>query len=172
MTPVRAPLALRNPARCSRCVWMLRTTTSRQRVSASGRAAKSIRSRQGKLRTHCRMGTLGMTWSTRCEAVSTIRRVPQDGQNPRFLHEKATSSWRIDTCEIAECVRSPATRAETNVFARQPTAAHSSEQPRCGNDANCRRHAGAARAQDHGGIDGDGRGRMNLLAKPLARIRN
>ena len=41
--------------------------------------------------THCRMGCLGNTWSTRCAALSTMRRAPQDGQKPRHLQENATS---------------------------------------------------------------------------------
>ena len=91
-TPVRAPLVRRSPARWTRWVSMQRTPTSRQRVTTSGRAVKSTRSGQGKLSTYCRAGTWGMTWSIRCAAVSTMRRASQDGQNPRFLQEKATRS--------------------------------------------------------------------------------
>ncbi len=56
------------------------------------RAAKSMRNGQGKLRTHCRTGMRGITWSIRWAAGSTIRREPQEGQNPRFFQEKVTSS--------------------------------------------------------------------------------
>ena len=47
--------------------------------------------------THCRTGTSGSTWSTRCAARSAIRRPPQLGQKPRPLHENATrrSEWQV-----------------------------------------------------------------------------
>ena len=35
-------------------------------------------------------GRRGKTWSLRCAAVSTIRRVVHEGQTPRPLQEKAT----------------------------------------------------------------------------------
>ena len=41
--------------------------------------------------THCRTGTCGRTWSTRCAAVCAMRRAPHDGQNPRRLQLKASS---------------------------------------------------------------------------------
>ncbi len=40
--------------------------------------------------THWRTGRRGKTWSLRCAAVSTIRRVVHEGQTPRPLQEKAT----------------------------------------------------------------------------------
>ena len=39
-------------------------------VTASGRSARNKRSRLGTEITHCRTGTGGMTWSTRCAAVA------------------------------------------------------------------------------------------------------
>jgi len=48
----------------------------------------------GNESTHWRTGTRGMTQSTRWAALCAMRRAPQEGQNPRRLHEKATSfSW-------------------------------------------------------------------------------
>jgi hypothetical protein len=41
------------------------------------------------------MGTLGITWSTRWAAVSTMRRVLQDGQSPRVLHENDSLSYKL-----------------------------------------------------------------------------
>jgi hypothetical protein len=56
----------------------------------SGRAARQSRIGIGKLRTHCRVGFIGRTESTRWAAVSAILRPPQLGQKPRRLQEKAT----------------------------------------------------------------------------------
>ena len=47
--------------RCAKSVWMARVITARQRLSACGRLAKSMRSGQGKLSTHWRTGTGGIT---------------------------------------------------------------------------------------------------------------
>src|ERR1700746_3611264 len=41
--------------------------------------------------THWRVGTQGITRSTRCAAVWAIRRPAHDGQNPRRLQLKASS---------------------------------------------------------------------------------
>jgi len=74
-------------------------------VQRSWRQARRYRTPGGRLRTHCRTGASGQTWSTRCAARSVMRRPPQLpphraqsarrgprlGQNPRPLHEKATS---------------------------------------------------------------------------------
>jgi hypothetical protein len=35
--------------------------------------------------TRCRIGTCGMTWSTRCAVVCDIRRASHDGHKPRRL---------------------------------------------------------------------------------------
>jgi hypothetical protein len=51
-------------------------------------------SRCGRLNTHCRTGTSGMTWSTRWTARSAILLPPQLGQTARPLHENATSRSR------------------------------------------------------------------------------
>jgi hypothetical protein len=53
--------------------------------------ASSTRSGIGRDSTHCRTGTCGMTWSTRCAAVCDMRRAPHDGQKPRRLQLKARS---------------------------------------------------------------------------------
>jgi hypothetical protein len=63
----------------------------REGVTALGRSARKQRNRFGTEITHCRTGTGGMTWSTRCAAVCAIRRPLQEGQTPRPLHEKATT---------------------------------------------------------------------------------
>lgn len=60
------------------------------RVSSGGRAANSRRSGHGNDRTHWRTDTWGNTCSTSPAAVSTIRRAPHDGQNPRHLQLNAT----------------------------------------------------------------------------------
>jgi len=59
--PVRGPSVAFRLARWARSVWMARVITARQPAKASGRLAKSMRSGQGKLRTHWRAGTYGMT---------------------------------------------------------------------------------------------------------------
>lgn len=45
--------------------------------------ASAYRNRCGSVNTHCRTGTSGRTWSTRCAARSAIRHPPQLGQKPR-----------------------------------------------------------------------------------------
>src|SRR5574341_883431 len=47
--------------------------------------------------THCRVGTQGLTHSTRWAAVWAIRRPAHDGQNPRRLQLKGSSSscWHV-----------------------------------------------------------------------------
>jgi len=47
--------------------------------------------------THCRVGTQGMTHSTKWAAVWAIRRPAHDGQNPRRLQLKGSSSsfWHV-----------------------------------------------------------------------------
>ncbi len=53
-----------------------------------------------------------MTWSTRCAALSSMRRALQDGHTPRRLQEKATrKSWP-----------QPPQRTRANPFARTPQA--------------------------------------------------
>jgi hypothetical protein len=42
--------------------------------------------------THRRVGTQGMTHSTRCAAIWAMRRPAHEGQNPRRLQLKGTSS--------------------------------------------------------------------------------
>jgi len=44
----------------------------------------------GKLITHCLIGTMGMTFSIKLAAVSTIARVLQEGQIPLPLQENAS----------------------------------------------------------------------------------
>ena len=58
--------------------------------SQSGRAANSRRSGQGKDITHWRMETRDSMLPTRWAAVSTIRRTPREGQNPRSLQLNGT----------------------------------------------------------------------------------
>ncbi len=63
--------------------------------------------------THCRIGTAGNTWSTRCAARSVIRRPAQLGQNPRPLHENGTSRTS----------RQPARRNRAEAVATPPGSA-------------------------------------------------
>ncbi len=51
----------------------------------------AVAERIGKCEDPLRTGTTGIRRSTRCAAVSAILRPPHEGQNPRHLHEKATS---------------------------------------------------------------------------------
>jgi hypothetical protein len=64
----------------------------RSSAHAAGSYANRARTRYGSDSTHCRTGTSGITASTSQAAVSTIRAAPRDGQQPRPLHEKATTS--------------------------------------------------------------------------------
>jgi hypothetical protein len=52
----------------------------RDELGLRGQLAK--RSGIGSDNTHCRTGTCGMTWSTRCAAVCDMRRAPHDGLQP------------------------------------------------------------------------------------------
>src|SRR5215813_14491412 len=58
----------------------------------SREAAIQYRKGTGTETTHWRVGTQGMTCSTRCAAVWAMRRPAQDGQKPRRLQLKGTSS--------------------------------------------------------------------------------
>src|SRR5215510_12771076 len=57
----------------------------------SGEAAIQYRKGMGTETTHWRVGTQGMTHSTRWAAVWAIRRAAHDGQNPRRLQLKASN---------------------------------------------------------------------------------
>ena len=71
-----------------------RCTTCGTGVTSSGCEACYRRSAIGSDKTHCRTGTCGMTWSTKCAAVCDMRRAPHEGRNPRRLQLKASSvSW-------------------------------------------------------------------------------
>src|SRR5262249_36908391 len=58
----------------------------------SGEAAIQYRKGTGTDTTHWRVGTQGMTHSTRWAAVWAIRRAAHDGQKPRRLQLKGSSS--------------------------------------------------------------------------------
>jgi len=61
---------------------------------SSGWKASFAFNSNGKLTTHCRYGTWGSTWSTRCAAPSAMARPEHDGHIPRRLQLNATmSSW-------------------------------------------------------------------------------
>jgi hypothetical protein len=48
---------------------------------------------------HCRIGTYGMTWSTRCAKVCEIRQAPHDGQDPQRVQLRASRlSWPGVVC--------------------------------------------------------------------------
>ena len=51
------------------------------------------RSGIGSASTHCRTGTLRLTWSTRLAAVCAIRRAPHEG--PRYLGHNPLGGWLI-----------------------------------------------------------------------------
>ena len=86
------------PAVFERYPDMLLVTILSTALMILGRTASSSRICTGKLITHCRMGFMGKTSSTRWIALSDIRRPPQLGQNPRLLQEKATKcSWLQDS---------------------------------------------------------------------------
>jgi hypothetical protein len=62
---------------------MVRNTLRRTRPSSTGSRCRKNLSRRGKVTTHWRTGTCGNTCSTRCAAVSAMRRVAHDGHRPR-----------------------------------------------------------------------------------------
>ena len=90
--PARSPHRLRARRRRS---------ANRERMKARSTSlvsfasyARRSPSGYGSVSTHCRSGTAGRTRSTRCAAVSAMRRPPYHGHKPRRLHEKATRrSW-------------------------------------------------------------------------------
>ena len=61
------------------------------RLITCGLVANKKRNGNGTLNTHCLIGLLGNTPSTRCAALSAMRLAPQDGQNPRRLQLNATN---------------------------------------------------------------------------------
>jgi hypothetical protein len=74
---------------------------------------QSQRTPCGTDNTHCRAGARGKMRSTRWAAVSAMRRPPQDGQKPRFLHENATTlAWpqRSQCTRMNPCSRIPHSR--------------------------------------------------------------
>jgi hypothetical protein len=72
-------------------------TIFRTSVIIFGLIASRSRIWMGKLNTHCRMGLIGKTSSTRWIALSDMRRPPQLGQNPRFLHG---THWYARGCRL------------------------------------------------------------------------
>jgi hypothetical protein len=73
-------------------------------------AAIQYRKGTGTDTTHCRVGTQGMTCSTRWAAVWAMRRPVYDGQNPRRLQLKASSSslWQVSQPSRRNpCARTP-----------------------------------------------------------------
>jgi hypothetical protein len=69
---------------------MARRVMARTRAVNLASKARASRNRRGKLITHWRYGISGRTRSTRKAAPSSMRRVAQEGQAARDLHEKAT----------------------------------------------------------------------------------
>jgi hypothetical protein len=73
------------------------SATSRSVAVTAAGAARVVGAGGGRLdryRTHWRPGTWGMTWSTRCAAVCSLRRAPHDGRKLRRLQLQATSLSR------------------------------------------------------------------------------
>src|ERR1043166_7498394 len=64
-----------------------------------------------------------MTWSTRCAAVSAIRRPPHDGHIPRDLQENATTRSNL---QVLQAIRrkprasTPQSRNDRNSFSMKP----------------------------------------------------
>jgi len=65
------------------------------RVASAAWLRSAGRKRLGSDNTHCRIGTRGMTESTRCAAVAAMRLVLQDGQTPRNEAE-----WLFNSNEL------------------------------------------------------------------------
>ena len=63
-------------------------------------ASKNLRS-CGKVTTHCRTGTGGMTWSTRWAASSVMRLPSQELHNPLCLQENATATACLHLAHLA-----------------------------------------------------------------------
>src|SRR5215471_12906567 len=82
--------------------------------------------------THWRVGTQGMTCSTRCAAVWAMRRPAQDGQNPRRLQLKGTSNSCLQVSQPSRrkpCARIPHRKYSSNsrcTYAGKPVASGSS----------------------------------------------
>jgi len=85
------------PVRIERRVEALQEAHCTQpRMSRRGSAAAQFAHQtQGSDNTHCRIGTRGMTESTRCAAVAAMRLVLQDGQTPRNEAE-----WLFNSNEL------------------------------------------------------------------------
>ena len=71
------------------------------RVASAALLRSAGRNRLGKDNTHCRIGTRGITESTRCAAVAAMCFVVQDGQTPRPLQEKATRNSAVQSGQRA-----------------------------------------------------------------------
>ena len=82
--------ALLKPAFLLKCSEMVLVTMFKISVMIFGLMESSSLIWMGKLSTHCLIGLIGKTSSTKCMAVSAIRLPPQLGQKPRRLQEKAT----------------------------------------------------------------------------------
>jgi hypothetical protein len=65
------------------------------RTAAHSRGLEAGRKRKWNGSTHRLTGAWGSTWSTRCAAVSVFRFPQRAGQKPRSLHEKGSSSSRM-----------------------------------------------------------------------------
>ena len=117
VTAPPCPSSAGSSAASSRWRVITRCTACSTGVTSCGCAASSTRSGIGSDSTHCRTGTCGMTWSTRCAAVCDMRRAPHEGQNPRRLQLKASSlSWPHSPQRSRRdpCARMPHSRKASN----------------------------------------------------------
>ena len=80
---------------------MLPTKIRSTRVASAEWLRSAGRKRLGSDNTHCRIGTRGMTASTKCAAVAAMRLLVQDGQTPRPLQEKATRNSAVQSGQRA-----------------------------------------------------------------------
>jgi len=92
IAPAREPRTPARRARFLRLAKIVRSVTSGVELTRLGSRARSQRAQRGSESTHWRTGTCGRTPSTSRAAVSCIRRVVHDGQKPRPLQDKPTSS--------------------------------------------------------------------------------
>ena len=90
--PVRAATAVHVFARAvARCTSRMAIPTTRFGQPAS--QCKKYRNRFGNTTTHCCTATAGYTCSTKCAAISTMRRVLHAAHTPRLLHDHATRNF-------------------------------------------------------------------------------
>jgi len=135
--------------------------TGRWRRQNGSRDAQHRRRRRcGRLSVHCRTGTGGNKWSTKCAARSAMRRPPQLGQNPRPLHENGTSRFRPQS--------SHRTRANPRASTPHPRNSRNSCSTNRGRPRPSRARAAAARKASRQIQDDSIEGRVRGLPRLVA----